>query len=285
MKPMDGRSLSLERRDFLKKRVHFFSEQQGFPPCLAVILVGDNPASRVYVGNKIKACTSAGIKSLEYPLKRETTETELIHLVESLNKDPRVHAILVQLPLPEHINKARVLAHLDPVKDADGLCTENLGLLLSGQRRVAPCTPSGVIEILKRYKIPMEGQNAVVVGRSQIVGKPMALLLLQENATVTLCHSKTKDLNFHLKNADIVVVAAGKPGFLGAENFSRGSVIVDVGIHRKEGGGLCGDVRYNELENVVRAATPVPGGVGPMTIAMLLENTLKLAELQTGKTE
>ena len=285
MKPMDGRSLALERRESLKKEVHLFSEKQGFPPCLAVILVGDNPASHVYVKNKIKACTSAGIKSLEYQLKKETPESELIERIHSLNRDSRIHAVLVQLPLPSPMNEAEILAHLNPLKDADGLCIENLGLLLSGRKRVAPCTPAGVIEILKKYNIPIEGQNAVVVGRSQIVGKPMALLLLRENATVTLCHSKTGDLNFHLKKADIVVVAAGKPEFLGAENFSKGSVIVDVGIHRKKEGGLCGDVRYNELEKVAKAATPVPGGVGPMTIAMLLENTLKLAKLQTEKKE
>ena len=284
MKSMNGRSLSLERRESLKKKVQLFSKKQGFSPCLAVVLVGDNPASQVYVKNKIKACTSAGIKSLKHQFKKESSEKEVIRLIESLNRDPHVHAVLIQLPLPEHMNEARILNRLDPLKDADGLCIENLGLLLSGCKRVAPCTPAGVIEILKKYKIPIEGQNAVVVGRSQIVGKPMALLLLEENATVTLCHSKTKDLDFHLKKADIVIVAAGKPEFLGAENFSKDSVIVDVGIHRKEN-GLCGDVRYNELEEVARAATPVPGGVGPMTIAMLLENTLKLAELQTEKKE
>ena len=229
MKSMDGRSLSLERRESLEKKIHLFSKKQGFPPCLVVILVGDNPASQVYVKNKIKACTSVGIKSLKYQLKKEISEKELIQLIESLNNDSQVHAILIQLPLPEHINEARLLSHLDPLKDADGLCVENLGLLLSGRRRVAPCTPAGVIEILKKYKIPIEGQNAVVVGRSQIVGKPMALLLLQENATVTLCHSKTRDLDSHLKKADIVIVAAGKPEFLGAENFSKNTVIVDVG--------------------------------------------------------
>ena len=249
------------------------------------MIVGDDPASHVYVKNKIKACSSVGIKSQQYRLDAKTKESQLIELIHTLNQDKGVHGVLVQLPLPEHINEERILSHLDPLKDSDGLCVENLGLLLSGRKRVAPCTPFGVIQILKKHKIPIEGQNAVVVGRSRIVGKPMALLLLEENATVTLCHSRTKDLDFHLNRADIVVVAAGKPGFLGAKNFRKGCVIVDVGIHRKEGGRLCGDVRYNELLTVARAATPVPGGVGPMTIAMLLENTLKLAELQTGSND
>ena len=283
METMDGRSLSLEWRENLKIRVDSFFKKRDFAPCLSVVIVGDNPASHVYVKNKIKACTSVGIKSQEYRLDAKTKELQLIELIQTLNRDKGVHGILVQLPLPEHINEDRILSYLDPLKDADGLCVENLGLLFSGRKRVVPCTPFGVIQILKKYKIPIEGQNAVVVGRSRIVGKPMALLLLEENATVTLCHSRTKDLDFHLKRADIVVVAAGKPGFLGAKDFRKGSVIVDVGIHRKEGGSLCGDVRYNELSEVVRAATPVPGGVGPMTIAMLLENTLKLAELQAGE--
>ena len=279
MELMNGRKLSLERRELLKQKVHLFSEKWGFPPCLAVVLVGDNPASLVYVGNKIKACSSVGIKSRKCHLKKETSQKELIQLIDSLNKDSKVHGVLVQLPLPSHIDEREVLSFLSPTKDADGLCVENLGLLFSGHPRVTPCTPAGIIEILKKYKIPIKGRRAVVVGRSQIVGKPMALLLLRENATVTLCHSKTLDLSFHLKNANIAIVAAGRPEFLGAEHFSKNSVLVDVGIHRKPDGSLCGDLRFDEFREMPGYITPVPGGVGPMTIAMLLENTLKLARL------
>ena len=187
----------------------------------------------------------------------------------------------MQLPLPKHIDEEMVTSRISSLKDADGLTHENLGLLLAGQKRVAPCTPFGVIQLLKKHDIEMSGAKAVVVGRSQIVGKPMALLLLEENATVTICHSRTKDLQEHLMSADIVVVAAGRPEFLGKGDFSPNTVVVDVGIHRKENGKLCGDVRFDELKDSAKAMTPVPGGVGPMTIAMLLENTLKLAELQS----
>lgn len=280
MEKLDGRSLSLEMRQSLKARVEKHVADFGRAPCLSVVLVGDDPASQVYVRHKIKACAEAGITSLEKRLPADASEESLIRVVEDLNLDPEVDGILVQLPLPKDHNEARILDHISPLKDADGLSDENLGLLVAGRKRVAPCTPSGVIELLKKHEIPIEGQHAVVVGRSQIVGKPMALLLLEENATVTICHSRTPDLDFHLKQANIVVVAAGKPEMLGAANFNEGTVIVDVGIHRKSDGSLCGDVRYDEVAPQARAISPVPGGVGPMTIAMLLENTLILSEKQ-----
>ncbi|MEM7646266.1 MAG: bifunctional methylenetetrahydrofolate dehydrogenase/methenyltetrahydrofolate cyclohydrolase FolD [Pseudomonadota bacterium] len=277
---LDGKALSLEWRDGLKPQVEEFTQKYGKTPTLAVVLVGDNPASHVYVKNKIKACESVGIRSLEKTLSAEASETDVISIVESLNQDSSVHGILVQLPLPNHIVEKNVIDKIHPLKDADGLGIENMGLLLAGRKRVAPCTPFGVIQLLKKHGIPMEGKKALVIGRSQIVGKPMGLLLLEENATVTFCHSKTENLRSFVKDADIVVVAAGRPEFLGKEDFDRKSVVVDVGIHRKESGKLCGDVRYDEIKDLVHAASPVPGGVGPMTIAMLLENTLKLANLQ-----
>lgn len=282
MLSLDGRALSLEMRERLKQRVFQFTNVSGVIPCLAVVLVGDDPASKVYVANKIKACEDAGIRNLERHLPKEISQDELIAVVQELNTDPRVHGILVQLPLPPHINSQDIINAINPLKDADGLCPENLGLLVAGSKRVAPCTPSGVIELLKKHNIPMQGQHAVVIGRSQIVGKPMGLLLLEENATVTVCHSQTQDLDKHLQDADIVVVAIGKPEFISASRFRQGSVVVDVGIHRKADGKLCGDVRMDKQSATLKAFSPVPGGVGPMTIAMLLENTLKLAELQTG---
>lgn len=277
---LDGKALSQEWREGLKARVLDFKNQWKLEPCLAVVLVGEDPASQVYVRNKVKACEESGIKSLEHRVPADISEQELLKIVDKLNKDPKVNGILVQLPLPKHIDEVKVTEAIAPMKDADGLTNENMGLLLSGKTRVAPCTPYGVIQLLKKHKVTMDGAQAVVVGRSQIVGKPMALLLLAENATVTICHSKTKNLKEHLKKAEIVVVAAGRPEFLGADDFAPGTVIVDVGIHRKENGKLCGDVRFDELKSSAKAITPVPGGVGPMTIAMLLENTLKLSELQ-----
>ena len=282
MERLDGRALSKEWRGALKTRIEKWQSQAQETPCLAVVLVGDDPASQVYVSHKIKACAEAGIESIEKRLPSDTTEADLLKIVSGLNEDPKVNGILVQLPLPKHISEQRVIDTIDPLKDADGLSIENLGLLAAGRTRVAPCTPFGVIQLLKKHRIDMNGARAVVVGRSQIVGKPMALLLLHENATVTICHSKTKDLRAHLAQADIVVVAAGRPEFLGQDDFKPGTVIVDVGIHRKEDGNLCGDVKFSEVAEQARAISPVPGGVGPMTIAMLLENTFHLAQLQKG---
>lgn len=282
MERLDGKTLSKELRGQLKTRIDEWTSSGKPAPCLAVVLVGDDPASQVYVSHKIKACAEAGVKSVEKRLPADTTIDALLTTVSELNADPGVNGILVQLPLPDHLREFEdaVISAIDPLKDSDGLHIVNLGLLAAGKAQVAPCTPSGVIELLKKHKIEMAGKNAVVIGRSQIVGKPMALLLLQENATVTICHSKTQDLKSHLDSADIVVVAAGRPEFLGKDDFAPGKVIVDVGIHRKENGKLCGDVRFDELVDSAKAMTPVPGGVGPMTIAMLLENTFKLTQIQ-----
>lgn len=276
MEKLDGKALSKEWRQGLKKRI----ETSGLNPCLAVVLVGDDPASQVYVSHKIKACAEAGLKSIEHRLPADTSQEQVLAIVSRLNQDPDVNGILVQLPLPQQISEQKVIDEIHPLKDADGLSIENLGLLAAGRMRVAPCTPFGVIQLLKKHNIKMAGQNAVVVGRSQIVGKPMALLLLEENATVTICHSKTQNLRDHLLQADIAVIAAGRPEFLGAEDFKQGAVVVDVGMHRKDDGKLCGDVRQKELTDKVTALSPVPGGVGPMTIAMLLENTFQLTQLQ-----
>lgn len=280
MEVLSGKDVSAVVRERLKSEAQGFKEKHGVSPGLAVVLVGSDAASQVYVKNKVKACEKVGFYSERHDCSEDITEEELLDLISSLNENSNIHGILVQLPLPKHLNETRVLERIDPMKDADGFSFENLGLLLAGQKRVAACTPFGVIEILDHYKIPMEGKNAVVVGRSNIVGKPMALLLLERNATVTVCHSRTKDLSAVTREADIVVVAAGKPRFLGKADFKEGATVIDVGIHRLEDGKLCGDVRYEELDGWASAATPVPGGVGPMTIAMLLHNTLKLAKLK-----
>lgn len=277
---LNGKEVSDQKRAGLKTRSAAFKAARGREPGLAVVIVGDDPASHVYVKNKIKGCEETGVRSFHHHLKSQATEAEILRLVEDLNEDSQVDGILIQLPLPKHIETERIVSRIHPHKDADGLTVENLGLLFTGRPRVAPCTPKGVIEILKYFNISLAGQNCVVVGRSQIVGRPMAQLLLLEDATVTMAHSKTKDLPSVTRGADIVVVAAGKPRFLGAGDFKKNAVVVDVGIHRSSE-GLCGDVRFEELAAAqIRAATPVPGGVGPMTITMLLENTLTLAEAE-----
>jgi methylenetetrahydrofolate dehydrogenase (NADP+)/methenyltetrahydrofolate cyclohydrolase len=275
---LSGKAVSEKKRQELKKRVAKFTSPNNRAPGLAVILVGDDPASGVYVKNKIKACEETGIESFHHQLKKETSEEELVELIKKLNQDKKVDGILLQLPLPKHLDAEKITDVISPEKDADGLTTASMGLLFCGRSRVVPCTPKGVIEILKFYDISISGKNCVVVGRSQIVGRPMAQLLLLENGTVTVAHSKTPDVSAVTRAADIVVVAAGRPRFLGRADFKKGSVVVDVGIHRTQD-GLCGDVRFEELKDYVFAATPVPGGVGPMTITMLLENTLTLAEL------
>jgi methylenetetrahydrofolate dehydrogenase (NADP+) / methenyltetrahydrofolate cyclohydrolase len=277
---LDGKKVAALTKVSIQERASFFSTAKKRSPGLAVVLIGGDPGSQVYVKNKIKACEEVGIKSFHHHLDEKVAQPEVVRLIQKLNVDPQVDGILVQLPLPPHLNKDEILGLIDPAKDPDGLTAGNLGLLLSGQTRVAPCTPQGVIEILEHYKIQISGKHAVVVGRSQIVGKPMSLLLLDKNATVTIAHSKTPDLESITRTGDIVVVAAGKARFLGKSAFKKDAVVIDVGIHRPKE-GLCGDVRFEELEGHVRAATPVPGGVGPMTIAMLLENTLKLAELRS----
>ena len=282
MKILSGKEVSQARREKISQQVQQLKSEKGITPGLAVVLVGEDPASQVYVRNKGKACEQVGINSFEHGLAAESSAEELKTVIEELNQNSEVHGILVQLPLPKHLNSDEVLSWIDPQKDPDALTVENMGLCWKGQARVTPCTPTGVMAIFEHYGIEVEGKYAVVVGRSNIVGKPMAQLLQMANATVTMCHSRTKDLRKFTAEADIVVVAAGKPLMLGREDFKEGAIVADVGIHRQEVEGktkLCGDVRFDELEGWVQAATPVPGGVGPMTITMLLENTLKLASL------
>lgn len=274
---LDGKIVAQETKNLLKARSADFKNKHKRAVGLAVILIGKDPASQVYVKNKIKSCEESGIQSFPHFLPEDTKKAELESLIKSLNENSEVDGILLQLPLPKHLDKDHFIELISPLKDADGLGFDSLGRLWAGKPRVIPCTPKGVIRILKHFKIEIAGKRAVVIGRSEIVGKPMAQLLLMENATVTVCHSKTKDMNQYLKQAEIVVVAAGKARLLGKENFMKNSVVVDVGIHRLPDGKLCGDVKFEELEGHCLAATPVPGGVGPMTIAMLLENTVELA--------
>ncbi len=282
MKILDGKLVAESRRQQLKVKVAQFTKNRGRAPGLTVILVGDDPASQVYVNNKIKACEATGLNSHLEKHPATITAAGLKAVIDKLNGDPNVDGMILQLPLPKHLDSEECIQWISPDKDADCLTEQNLGRLWSGRPLTTPCTPWGVIAILEHYKIPTEGKSAVVVGRSNIVGKPMAHLLVQANATVTICHSKTKNLSDYTRHADIVVVAAGKPEMLGKGDFAKGATVIDVGIHRKAGktgkGSLCGDVRLGELEDVIAAGTPVPGGVGPMTIAMLLENTLALAE-------
>jgi methylenetetrahydrofolate dehydrogenase (NADP+)/methenyltetrahydrofolate cyclohydrolase len=281
---LEGPVVAKHRQIELVRKIAALQAIRGRAPGLAVVIVGEDPASQVYVRNKVKTCGTLGIESFHYEVPATITEAELIEKVGALNRDPAVDGILVQLPLPRHINSDRVLETILPEKDPDGLTVGNLGLLFAGRKRVAPCTPWGVMAILEHYEIPVAGRHVVVVGRRNIVGKPMAQLMLEANATVTICHSKTRDLHSHTRLADVVVVAAGQARFLGREAFKTGAVVIDVGMHRPENGDfkgrLCGDVRFEELEGHVLAATPVPGGVGPMTIQMLMENTVRLAELR-----
>lgn len=273
MKILDGKVVATHYKDRLKKEISDAAAKGGAPG-LAVVLIGDNPASQVYVSHKIKACSEVGIQSFEIKKPSSITQQEVIEIIRKLNTDSQVHGILVQLPLPEHLDANRIMQTIDPHKDVDVLTYTNIGRLYMGRQKVAPCTPSGVIEMLKYYKYPIEGKRAVVIGRSEIVGKPMALLLMQNNATVTLCHSKTKDLKAEVLRADIVIVAAGQPQFIGREFFKKDAIVIDVGIHRQDNGKLCGDVNPEGLD--VEALAPVPGGVGPMTITMLLRNTFEL---------
>ncbi len=283
VKILDGKVVSKHLRSQFKAQIEEFSPKAGRPPGLAVVLVGEDPASQVYVSNKIKACGEVGVKSIEFKELETISAEKLKNRIDELNQREDVDGILVQLPLPEHLNADEVLSWIDPKKDADCLTAENLGLLWTGKPRTKPCTPSGVMEILKYYGIETSGVQAAVVGRSQIVGKPMSLLLTDANATVTLCHSKTENIREILKEMDLVVVAAGRPLLFGKEDFKEGSVIVDVGIHRDQG-KLCGDVRFDELKGHAKAATPVPGGVGPMTITMLLKNTIDLWQEKVRRT-
>ena len=276
---IDGKKISAEIKDELKEKVAAL-KAEGREITLAVIQVGNDPASTVYVGNKKKSCAYIGIRLLAYELPEDTTEEELLRLVEELNQSREVHGILVQLPLPEHINEDRVIKAIAPAKDVDGFHPQSVGALSIGQPGFVSCTPAGIIQLLKRSGIDIDGKECVVVGRSNIVGKPMALLLLRENGTVTVCHSHTKDLKAVCKRADILVAAIGKPKFFNHEYVKEGAVVIDVGIHRNENNKLCGDVDYADVFDHVSAITPVPGGVGPMTIAMLMYNCVQAAEME-----
>ena len=275
---IDGKQISKEVKDELRKEVEFL-KQQGKNCCLAVIQVGNDPASSVYVGNKKKACEAIGIESLAYELPDTTTEEEVLSLIEDLNNNDKVHGILCQLPLPKHIDEDKVIQAISPKKDVDGFHPQNVGALTIGQQGFVSCTPAGIIELLKRSNIEMEGKHCVVIGRSNIVGKPMALLMLRENATVTVCHSRTRNLKEICKQADILIVAIGKPLFVTAEYVKEGAVVIDVGIHRNENNKLYGDVKFDEVEPHTSFITPVPGGVGPMTIAMLMHNCVEAMKL------
>jgi len=270
---IDGKAISQAVKDEIKARTAQLLAQ-GITATLAVILVGEDPASQVYVKNKKKACEYCGIRSLSYELPADTTEEKLLELIEELNAREDVNGILVQLPLPKGIDEDRVLDAISPDKDVDGFHPVNVGKLSIGKKGFVSCTPAGVIQLLKRSGIEISGKECVVVGRSNIVGKPMSMLLLKENGTVTVCHSRTKDLKEVTKRADILVVAIGKPKFIDASYVREGAVVIDVGIHRQEDGKLCGDVDYASVEPIASAITPVPGGVGPMTIAMLMYNCL-----------
>lgn len=268
---IDGKKISADIKAELKEKVKFLNEK-GISVTLAVIQVGSDPASSVYVGNKKKACAYIGIRSLAYELSAEATEDELLELINELNNREDVNGILVQLPLPSHINEDKVILSISPDKDVDGFHPMNVGRLSIGGKGYVSCTPAGVIELLERSGIEIAGKECVVVGRSNIVGKPMSMLLLSKNGTVTICHSKTKDLKEVTKRADILIAAIGKPKFFTKEYIKEGAVVIDVGIHRDENNKLCGDVDYTDVYDRAGAITPVPGGVGPMTIAMLMYN-------------
>lgn len=270
---IDGKAISTDIKNELKAEVEKM-KANGIYKCLAVIQVGDNPASTVYVRNKKKGCEFIGIESLSYELPESTTEKELIELVEKLNSDEKVSGILVQLPLPKHIDEDKIIKTIDPTKDVDGFHPQSVGALCIGQDGFVSCTPAGIIELLKRSNIEIAGKECVIVGRSNIVGKPMALLMLRENATVTVAHSRTADLKEVCKRADILIVAIGKSEFITKEYVKEGAVVIDVGINRDENNKLHGDVKFDEVEPLCSYITPVPGGVGPMTIAMLLKNCI-----------
>ncbi len=277
-KKIDGKLISQELKDELKEEVAQL-KAAGKNCCLAVIQVGNDPASSVYVGNKKKACAYIGIESRSYELPYETTEEELLALIDRLNADSGVHGILCQLPLPKHIDEQKVTQAISPFKDVDGFHPQNVGSLVIGRQGFVSCTPAGIIELLHRYDIPIAGKHCVVIGRSNIVGKPMALLMLKENATVTVCHSRTQNLKEICRQADILIVAIGRPEYITADYVKEEAVVIDVGIHRNENNKLCGDVKFDEVEPIASAITPVPGGVGPMTIAMLMNNCVEAMKM------
>lgn len=279
MELIDGKAISQQIKDEVKERVEAL-RQQGKEVTLAVIQVGDDPASSVYVNNKKKACAYTGMRSEAFELPQETTQEELLQLIRQLNDREDINGILVQLPVPDHIDENEVIRAISPKKDVDGFHPQSVGALCIGQPGFVSCTPAGIIELLKRSGVEIAGRECVVVGRSNIVGKPMALLMLRENATVTVAHSKTKNLKEICKRADILIVAVGKPKLVTAEYVKEGAVVIDVGIHRMENKKLCGDVDFDDVAPVCSKITPVPGGVGPMTIAMLMHNCVESVILQ-----
>lgn len=279
-KIIDGKAISADVRAEIKKEVSLLAEN-GIKVCLAVVIVGDDPASQVYVRNKKKACDETGIASEIIAMPSETTEKELISVLDGLNSRSEINGILVQLPLPKHINERNIIAHIDPKKDVDAFCDENVGRIMTGNFSFLPCTPAGIIELLHRSGVSVCGKECVVIGRSNIVGKPMAMLLLHENGTVTICHSRTKNLPEITRRADILVSAVGKAGFVTADMVKPGAVVIDVGMNRTPEGKLTGDVDFASVESIASLITPVPGGVGPMTVTMLLKNTVTAAKLQS----
>ena len=288
---ISGTEVAKQIREELKKEIAILKDKHNLVPGLATILVGEDPASQVYVASKTKTCELLGIHSEKVGLPADTSEEDLLSLIDKLNKDPKIHGILVQLPLPKHINETKILYALDPEKDVDGFHPVNVGKLMIGEANYLPCTPYGIQQLLTRSGIETDGAEVVVVGRSNIVGKPIANILLQKkegaNATVTICHTRTRDLAFHTRKADILIVAAGKPKAITVDMVKEDSVIIDVGVHQigKTATGkriLCGDVDFDTVKEKVKAITPVPGGVGPMTITMLMLNTVKAAKLAVG---
>lgn len=274
MNIIDGKKVSSHIKDNIAAEVNILKNKTGKTPGLAVVLVGDDPASAVYVKNKNKTCKNIGFQSFEHILPENTSEDKLLNLINELNNDDQVNGILVQLPLPSHISSKKILVSINPQKDVDGFHLENVGRLVTGNALFKPCTPAGIIKLLDEYKIEIEGKNAVIIGRSNIVGKPVSFLLLERNATVTICHSRTKDLPSITRSADILIAAIGKPNFVSLDMVKNNAVVIDVGINRLDG-KLVGDVDFASVSKQASLITPVPGGVGPMTIAMLMENTLQ----------
>lgn len=280
MQIIDGKKVSAQVKEEVRKQTLELKEAHGITPGLAVVIVGDDPASRVYVNNKKKACDVVGFKSEEYALPARTTQEELLELVNTLNNKSDINGILVQLPLPEHLDDKAVIEAINPQKDVDAFHAVNVGKIMLGEYDFLPCTPAGVMEMLHSYDISVSGKNCVVIGRSNIVGKPMAMLLLHENGTVTICHSRTQNLAEVCRGADILVAAVGKPKFVTSDMVKEGAVVIDVGMDRDENGKLCGDVDFENVKEKCSYITPVPGGVGPMTISTLMKNTLKACKIQ-----
>ena len=282
MQIIDGKKVSANVKERVRLECERLVKEHGVTPGLAVVIVGDDPASRVYVNNKKKACELVGFKSEEYALPAETTQEELLSLVDTLNNKDDINGILVQLPLPKHLDDKSVIERISPKKDVDAFHAVNVGKIMLGEYDFLPCTPAGVMEMLHQYEIPVEGKQCVVIGRSNIVGKPMGMLLLHENGTVTICHSRTKNLKEVCQRADILVAAVGRAKFVTADMVKDGAVVIDVGMNRDENGKLCGDVDFENVKDKCSYITPVPGGVGPMTIATLMKNTIKACKLQNG---